>query len=73
MKYTASTEDMQEYSRIIQTIARLDLETERLQAMRSEAMGQLRAWEEAHEVKEEPSEAPQNAPAEDPDAQQDSA
>ena len=67
MRYTASTEDMQEYSRIIQTIARLDMETERLQAMRTEAIGQLRAWEESHAIKEDETEAPQNASVEDPD------
>lgn len=58
MRYTASTEAMQEYSQIIQTIARVDLETERLQGIRTEAVQRLQAWEQAHQVDE-------NAPAEE--------
>ena len=43
MRYTASTEDMQEYSRIISAIAQLDLERQRY--------GELLAkWEKEHQV-----------------------
>lgn len=53
MRYTASTEDMQEYSRIISAIAQLDLERQRY--------GELLAkWEQEHQV-------PDIEPAEDPD------
>lgn len=51
MRYTASTEDMQDYSRIIASIAQLDLERQRY--------GELLAkWEQEHQVPDiEPAEA----------------
>lgn len=54
MRYTASDEDMREYSRIIASIAQLDLERQRY--------GELLAkWEQEHQVPDiEPAE-------EDPD------
>ena len=52
MRYTASDEDMREYSRIIASIAQLDLERQRY--------GELLAkWEQEHQVPED------EVPAED--------
>ena len=55
MRYTASDEDMREYSRIIASIAQLDLERQRY--------GELLAkWEQEHQVPEDevPAEAGEN-------------
>lgn len=47
MRYTADTEAMQEYSRIVGAIAQLDLQ-------RQELVRQLQLWEQEHQVPEEP-------------------
>ena len=54
MRYTADTEGMQEYSRIISAIAQLDLERQRYGEM-------LAKWEQEHQVPED------EDPADDPD------
>jgi hypothetical protein len=43
MKYTADTEAMQAYSRIVGAIAQLDLQ-------RQELVRQLQVWEQEHQV-----------------------
>lgn len=51
MRYTADTEAMQEYSRIIASIAQLDLERQRYGEL-------LQKWEQEHQVPDiEPAEA----------------
>jgi len=61
MRYTATTEDMREYSQIVQTIARVEMETERLQGIKAEAEQRLLAWEKAHGVEETEADEPANA------------
>ena len=46
MRYTADTEAMQEYSRIVGAIAQLDLQ-------RQELVRQLQLWEQEHQVPED--------------------
>ena len=46
MRYTADTEAMQAYSRIVGAIAQLDLQ-------RQELVRQLQLWEQEHQVPEE--------------------
>ncbi len=45
MNYTASTEDMQSYSRIISALTQLDIQ-------REQYMQQLTQWEKEHTVEE---------------------
>ena len=54
MRYTADTEAMQAYSRIVGAIAQLDLQ-------RQELVRQLQLWEQKHQVAEPeaPAEVPQ--------------
>lgn len=49
MRYTADTEAMQAYSRIVGAIAQLDLQ-------RQELVRQLQLWEQEHQVPEEQAE-----------------
>ena len=57
MRYTADTEAMQAYSRIVGAIAQLDLQ-------RQELVRQLQLWEQEHQVPEA-EEQPENQPKTD--------
>lgn len=46
MNYTASEQDMQEYSRIVSALTQLDMQ-------REQYMQQLSQWEQQHKVEEE--------------------
>ena len=53
MRYTATTEDMQEYASIVASIGRLDAEAERIAQARDGLVKKLQAWEQAHQVAED--------------------
>ena len=46
MNYTASEQDMQEYSRIVSALTQLDMQ-------REQYLQQLSQWEQQHKVEEE--------------------